>query len=167
MLSFHHFGEARIPGKNMRALYVHKDYITQSAIPQDLFQRALAVLHEKHPKFNYTIVKYDGATQNVSFLHSPNWDSADEPLMDEGISVSPTGETKVRKSNTLYHQKWQMVGDDYEGFDVGKSKKRTELYQDAIRKLAKKKGVHPREYLSRIGNPEFWQREVVPYIRKE
>lgn len=167
MLSFAHFTEARIPGKNMRALYVHKNYITKSAIPQDLFRQALDVLRLKHPKFQYTIVKYDGATQNISFLHSPNWDTAEEPLMDVGISVSPTGETKVRKSNTLYHQKWQMVGDDYTGFDVEKSKKRTAAYQDAIRKLVKKKGVHPREYYSRIGNPEFWRREVVPYISKK
>jgi hypothetical protein len=161
--------EERKIGKKMgTALYVHKDYVGQSAIPKEAHEKALAVLHKNHPDFEHTIVKHDSANGNVSFLHSPDWDTAHEPHIKDSVCVKCDGTSKYSKPKAdpqIYHQKWSFGGDDYKGFDVERSKKRTKQYMSAVDHVKKTTG-DPR-VSSKIGTKSYWEREVVPHIRED
>lgn len=123
-----------------------------------------------NPEFIFTIVRWNNKTNDFSFLYCPDWDSADEPTIEESIKVSYHG--KITKSNKksdpqIYHQKWQFVGSDYTGFDIEESKQRTKDYQAAINEIAKKKGISTREISSKIGTLSYWEKEVVPFIKRQ
>lgn len=156
-------------GKRMgNDLYVHRDYVSQSEIPNDLHEKAFKILKQHYPDFNHTIVKYNKNTNNISFLTTSDWDSASEPLVDHSIQVKADGAiSKPRIVNQIYHKKHEFVGPDYTGFDIEKSKQREKAYTKTIQKLADSNGVSSRYYSSRIGSPDFWNKEVVPHIKPE
>lgn len=104
------------------AVYIHKEYA--HVLPDDLRQYESAV-HQQYPDFEYTIIKYDLRGQGVSFLLSPDFDTANEPLITEYVTVKPDGSTKKGKSKTIYHHKWLFVKDDYKGFNVEESIQRS------------------------------------------
>ncbi|MEI6800871.1 MAG: DUF5824 family protein, partial [Pseudomonadota bacterium] len=148
---------SRRVGKRMgHDIYVHKNYTDLAGIPEDI----LSVAKEHLPQdFKYQIVKYNKQTNSLSFIQSPDFDSADEPIVGNAIKVSADGKTSITKQKTdpqIYHHKWEMVPDNYPGFDVNKSKKRSQNWRSVI-------GVN-REVSSRIGTKSYWDREVVPRI---
>lgn len=169
MKSFVEFlSEERRIGKKMADYYVHKDYVDQSPIPKDVYNNALSALKKEHPDFEPTIVKHNPKNDNISFLHSPDWDSAHEPQIKDSVLVTPEGSTKYtapKKEPQIYHQKWQFVGDDYKGFDVERSKRRTKQYQAAIEKKATDTGQPTKQISSRIGYKSYWDKEIVPHIQ--
>lgn len=100
-------------GKQMGgALYVHSNY--ENVLP-DISQYK-RVLKEKFSDFKYNILKYTPTA--VTFLQSPDFDTANEPMISEYVTVKEDGNAKRGKTNTIYHHKWLFVGDDYTGFDV-------------------------------------------------
>lgn len=158
--------EERKIGKKMgTALYVHKDYVEQSAIPKDAHDAALSSLKKNFPDFKHTIVKHDTATGNTSFLHSPDWDTAHEPQIKDSVCVKSDGSCKYSKPKAdpqIYHQKWAFGGDDYKGFDVERSKLRTKQYAKAVEHVKKTTGDS--KVSSKIGTKSYWDREIVPHI---
>jgi len=151
-------------------VWVHKNYVDQSVIPKDVHDTALKVLKEKYPDYNYDIVRYDKKTNDMGFIQSPNFDSAPEPTVGDSVTIKPSGEHKFNKAGQkeqIYHQKETMVGDDYTGFDVNKSKTRTERYQAALKKLADENGVSTKHYTTRMGYKDFWDKEIVPHIKED
>ena len=76
-------------------------------------------------------------------------DTADEPSLYDSIKVDIDGKTKYSKydeSNPpIYHHKWLFVKDDYKGFDVEKSKERSQKWLTL-------KDID----FSRIGFKKFW-----------
>lgn len=153
-------------GKRMgKDLYVHKDYISQTDIPKDVYDNAQKILKDKHPSHEYTIVKHNKDDNSISFLHSPDWNDSHEPYIKDSVKVHANGNTSYNKPKSdpqIYHQKWQFVGDDYKGFDVERSKLRTKQYQAAIDRYKQKTG--DMNVSKRIGNKSFWEREIVPDI---
>ena len=91
---------------------------------------------------------------------SPNWDSAQEPLATTGLKVSD-GKIKKLNINQIYHHKWLFVKDDYKGFNVDDSVKRS-LAWLPLRKEDKIKNVK----WSSIGRQKAWN-TVVPHIPKD
>ncbi len=153
-------------GKRMgRTTYVHKNYVDRSGIPKDAHDRALKTLNKVHPGFDYTVVKHNAETGAVSFLHSPDWDTAHEPHIRDSMTVSADGTAKYNKPKSdpqIYHQKWAFVGDDYKGFDVERSKLRTKQYRAAVEKV--KKATGDNTVSSKIGSKAYWEKNIVPHI---
>lgn len=155
-------------GKKMgNDMYVHKDYVHTTDIPHDVLNRAKEHLEKNHPNFDYTIIKHNKETNNVSFLKSPDWDTEHEPHIHDSVLVKQSGETKYmppKKDKQIYHQKWQFVGDDYKGFDVERSKLRTKQYTNAINDL--KQSTGDLSISKKIGSKSYWEQNIVPHIKE-
>ena len=129
------------------AIYVHRDY-------QDVLAHAVSRAKLQIPAdFKYAIVKYMMATQTSSFIDSPDFDFADEPIVGDLFIVKNDGTIKKRKQLQdpyIYHHKWLFVADNYRGFDVEVSKLRS-LAWLALENVDK----------TRIGRKSYWERQVV------
>jgi hypothetical protein len=124
-------------------VYVHKMYA-------DLFPDIngyLIRLNEVAPNFEFNIIKYCGSKDSVSFLNSPNFDTADEPTITDYVVVNRDGSHKKGKSNTIYHHKWLFVRDDYPNFDVDEAFARSRDWLQL-----------PDIDFTRIGKPEVWNK---------
>ena len=129
-------------------VYVHQVY-------ESVFGECVEVACKHLPKdFDFTVVKLNLATKAVTFISSPDFDTADEPIVGRFILVRADGTTLDRKQLAdpyIYHHKWLMVMDDYTEFDVEQSKQRS-LQWLALNDVDK----------SRIGRKSFWDEHVLP-----
>ena len=110
-------------GKQMGSnIYVHKS-------SKHILGGVINKIKSLMPKnLKYEVIKYNETTGNISFINSPDWNTADEPTVGTSILIKPTGvvNTTVQKSNPqIYHHKWLFVNDGYTGFNVEESKKRS------------------------------------------
>lgn len=139
-------------GKRMGGdLYLHKQYADE--IDQDLYND----YKDKLPKgFKYNILKYNKNNETISFINSPDFDTADEPIVGDSYKVSKNGITYTRQKNPpqIYHHKWLFVDDDYKGFDVDKAKERSRKWLMISDKIN----------MSKIGNKKYWDEEVLPLL---
>ena len=138
-------------GKQMgNQVYVHRMY--QDVLPQDILSNAL----EAAGDFPYNIVKYDTKTQNVTFVQSPDWDTNPEPTVGKQLLVKADGSVREMRPSSdpwIYHHKWLFVKDDYPGFDVKASKRRSIDWMS----------LYDIDY-SRIGKKSFWETNVLPRL---
>ena len=133
------------------SLYVHQNY--EQVIPQEILGAAKQQLDD----FPYNIVKYAPSTGNVTFIWSPDFDRADEPVVGPALLIKPDGTKKSIKPSSdpwIYHHKWLFVKDDYPGFDVQASKQRSLQWMSL-----------PNIDYSRIGKKSFWDRNVLPLLK--
>ena len=106
--------------------------------------------------FEYTVIKHNEMNGNVSFIHCPDFDEAEEPSTGDYAVVKADGTVSLHKSLEdpyIYHHKWLFVADDYEGFDVAASQARS-LAWLALDDVDK----------SRIGRASYWHQNVVPRL---
>ena len=132
------------------AIYLHRAY--EPALGRGV-ERAKSLIPSD---FQYTIVKQNLATGAISFIDSPDFDTAPEPTVGDTWIVRADGTTRFRKQAAdryLYHHKWLMVGDDYQGFDVRESQRRSRAWVvlDGIDR-------------SRIGRKSYWTSVVLPQL---
>ena len=135
-------------------LYVHKNYAIEAGVPADQLKFALSKIPAD---FDYTVIKYNPKSGMFSFIESPDFDTADEPISGTSLRVAPDGTVKTTKQAVdpwIYHHKWQWVPDDYTGFDVEQSKQRSRQWQDL-----------PDVDKSRIGKKSYWDTNVIPRIK--
>ena len=132
------------------AVYVHRRY-------EDVFGDAVAAAKVHLPAgFEYQVVKSVARTGNISFVASPDFDTAHETIVGEILTVRPSGILKRRRQLDdpyIYHHKWLFVSDDYDGFDVGASKSRSERWMDLT-------DVDR----TRIGRKRYWEEQVLPRL---
>lgn len=131
-------------------LYVHKSNIGEllSKISTEDAMHIQGIM--KGFGKDYEIVKFDPKTKKLSLIESPNWDTANEPDVGNSYCFSDVScETfkTVKASGKIYHSKWLFVAPDYEGFDVGKAKERTEEW-NSIPDIS--------EHRKRIGSKKYW-----------
>lgn len=146
----------RIGKRQPDTIYVHKEYTKEAGVPQDLLDTAKKHLPKDH---QYEVIKYNYKDGSISFIGSPDFNESPEPIVGDAIKVNADGKltiTKQKKDPQIYHHKWEMVGDDYSGFDVEESKERSRRWREVV---AGDKAV-----LSRIGTKSYWEREVVPKL---
>lgn len=140
----------------VKAHYVHIsniDEMIEKHIPAEEKDSLISFLSQAKDEYDFTIVKYDSG--NLTLIYSSDWDTANEPLVDvcyrwkKGEWFAEDGtisKPKVMKNGRqIYHNKWQFVSADYQGFDVEKAKERTKLW-NSIPNLNK----------SKIGNKTYW-----------
>lgn len=133
------------------AVYVHRNY-ENDVVPKDvLFQTK-----RKLKAFHYNIVKYVIKTGAITFIHSPDFDTVDEPMVGEQLLVKPDGSTRLMKPSGdpwIYHHKWLWVKDDYRGFNVEEAKRRSLVWMS----------LSDIDY-ARIGKKSFWEKNVIPKL---
>jgi len=138
-------------GKRMGdCLYVHKNYT--HLLDQDLYQAAKAYASQP-----FDIVKINTGQRRVSFIASPNWDSAPEPTVGASELVYPHSGSVLEyaERGMIYHHKWLFVGDDYSGFDVEESYERSRKWLSL-----------PDVDMNRIGQKTYWEKEVIWRMNK-
>jgi hypothetical protein len=128
-------------------VYAHKAYETQ--FPG--VAKAKAMLPGN---FVYHVVKYNLTTREFSFIISSDFDTNHEPSVEGGIKVGAKGLKVFKNAGWIYHHKWLFVTDDYSGFDVEESKKRSEKWT-ALANVDK----------SRIGQRAYWETKVLPRLK--
>ena len=132
------------------ATYVHRLY---EGLLGEAVVNAKAHLPED---FGYTVVKLCEKTGMVSFIASPDFDVAPEPVVGDSIAVRPDGRVSRRKQLAdpyIYHHKWLFVADDYEGFDVEESKRRSLAWSSL-----------PNIDRRRIGRRNYWVKHVLAQL---
>ncbi|QDT51701.1 hypothetical protein Pan258_57930 [Symmachiella dynata] len=133
-------------------VYVHRFY---ESVLGECLKEARGFLPND---FEYTVIKLNLMTKAVTFISSPDFDSADEPIVSRFIVVRADGTTLDRKQLAdpyIYHHKWLMVKDCYTGFDVERSKRRSLLWL-ALNDVDK----------SKIGRKSHWDKHVIPKLDK-
>jgi len=134
-------------------LYFHKKYVDEY-IDKDFYNE----LKSNLPKdFKFNIIKYNEKNETISFIYSPDFDTADEPIVSDAYKVTKTGnvtKTKEKSPPQIYHHKWMFVKDDYNGFNVPKSIERSKRWLDVSDKIN----------MSKIGSKSYWEEEVLPML---
>ena len=109
--------------------------------------------------FEYNILKINTKESKVSFIDSPDWNIASEPEVGDCYSVNEKNEVKFIKSKgQIYHHKWQFVKEDYEYFDVAKSKIWSDTWQNSD--VVKQLKIKDKNYLCKIGYKDYFDREI-------
>lgn len=135
------------------AVYVHRIY--EGLLPEPV---RIALKHLP-TDFDYTVVKFVEKDACVSFILCPEFDSAEEPVVGDILRIDAKGSKRFFRQQTdpfIYHHKWLFVMDDYEGFDVEKSKSRS------ISWLALD-GID----MQRIGRKSFWDSKILPLLSEK
>lgn len=132
------------------AVYVHRRY-------EGVFGAVVERAKRRLPgEFDYTVVKWQAASGAVSFIASPDFDTAAEPVVADVVTVGREGAARLRRKAAdpyIYHHKWLMVADDYDGFDVEHSKQRSRR-QLALADVDRR----------RIGRRSYWLAHVAPRL---
>ena len=134
------------------AVYVHRKYESVFGPPVDDARKRLPQDSE------YTVVKLNLANSTFSFIQVSDFDTAPEPTVGAVIIVKQDGTTRSIRPPTdpfIYHHKWLFVADDYDGFDVEESKRRSLAWMSL-----------PDVDKARIGRKSYWETDVVPRIRE-
>ena len=139
-------------GKKMGyQIWIHKDYVSDILTSEEYnkFKKELP------SEFEFDVLRWDDKNQELGFISSPDFDTANEPLVGliqkvkNNNGVYELGKPQnPPKDPLIYHHKWTFVKDDYKGFDVEESKKRTIEWKT---KLGIDKATS-----SRIGRLSFW-----------
>lgn len=145
----------RKPGKLVRNnLYIHRDYIDCYDIPESLYITRFDRMNGKDMP-GVDVLKYDTILNIVSVISCFDFDGEDEPVI-QMVWTDLRQINYTRDSGPIYHHKWMMVGDDYKGFDVEASKKRTERIKKYLAQVPGKK--------NKIGNGHYWRNFVEPWL---
>lgn len=131
-------------------LYIHKQY--SNILEQKSFQQATNTLKNFDPNFQYNIVKHNTKNNSYSFISCTNFDTQEEPTVGKCINVNNKQEVKIiqeKQDPQIYHHKWLFVKDDYQGFDVEQSIKRSLEWKTILGRNT--------SISSKIGFLSFWQ----------
>jgi len=158
--------------KVIDAIYFHKDYLydmiyKHKLVPKEVHDKASLECMANY--YNWEILKYDSRKRTFTFIGCPCFDYHFEPAITYTLTYNfHTDKVTERhyqdgtipaKNPPIYHHKWLMVSDDYSRFSVEQVKMRSILIEQVIKKYHINK--------SKIGFLNFWQKEVMPLIRKE
>ena len=133
--------------------YLHKSNIKELNIEDmELPVRCEDLLKEKNlDAFNsYVVIKIDGKNSSVSFIESDDFDTAHEPTVGDAHKITLDGGykvTKKKKNPQIYHHKWSFVSNDYNGFDIEQSKRRSQEWETKLASVNK----------SKIGYKSYWE----------
>lgn len=139
----------------MQQIYFHRQYLNEiDIVNRELIKCLIKELDEKGFEFN--IIRYSLSKQtNIAFINSPDFDTSDEPFIkDSYLYIGNLIHVGERAFKQIYHHKWLFVKDDYSGFDVAKSKARSEKWL-----------ALPGIDYNRIGYQDYWNKNVIPKIK--
>ena len=132
-------------------IYIHRQYANKIITSNDLasfYDYAYGEIgHFDWNTLRLTKGKYSNFRE-ITFQFSKDFDTADEPTVNESVSVSQWGDhVRVTKTpHLIFHHKWQWVEPNYKGFDYYKSKARSDLWKPFVSS----------KELCKIGNKNYW-----------
>ena len=129
-------------------LYFHKQYAHLFPSLGPKLAWAMRIANAAHSLLGYTCLRWDTESNSISFQWSPDFDTADEPVVTKTITVKMTSQVNITTPAKLqiWHHKWLWVRDDYQGFDVEASKARSLLWAPHVSAEEKRK----------IGYLKYW-----------
>jgi hypothetical protein len=148
--------EQRKPGKIVRNnLYIHRDYRHTADIPEHLYiTRYDRMMGKDMPGVD--IIKHDRNHGTVSLIKCFDFDGLEEPII-QMVWTDLRQINYTYYTGAIYHHKWMMVGDDYRGFDMEASKRRSERIKQV---MFENPGIAPNQ----IGNQVYWETRVLPLL---
>lgn len=134
------------------AYYVHKSNLNELFFLCGIEDREHIIrvidLAKMYLLLDFEIVKFDIKTKNVSLIQCSTWNTLNEPIVEDSYCFHPDFSYKIVKGGTkVYHNKWQFVAENYDGFDIECAKERTKLWNSI---------PNIKDYKSKIGNKDFW-----------
>jgi hypothetical protein len=139
------------------ALYIHRKYAENLYI--DVATLIRGWNGNIPPDFN--IIKLSLSTADITLLNSPDFDTAPEPsILEYWHYSSSSDQWKYHRyaeddNAPVYHHKWLFVMDDYSGFDVEESKRRSEWIESLpIKHLSIGYQRQWKEILEKFGSSE-------------
>jgi hypothetical protein len=117
-------------------LYFHKSY-AERILKKDseLFHFFLSI--ESKVPFEYTVIRWDTVTNDISFEECSEFDQEREPTVGKIIKFSNSGEAGlVKEYRSIFHHKWTMVDNSYTGFDVKESWEWSKKWLSTLRETA-------------------------------
>ena len=139
--------------KVLHCLYVHEsniDELFHKIRESEKEKISFIIKSKKENGFDFQVIKYNIKDKKVSLIQSPDWDTANEPIVGDSLTIDIiSGEEKLTKQKPnnpqIYHSKELFVRSDYKGFDIAKAKERTKLW-NSIPNIEKNK----------IGYKKYW-----------
>ncbi len=125
-------------------VYIHRQYAAE--IPGI----DLAIRKAGEHLLWWEVVKWNTRTNDITIINCRDFNDIPEPHVDESVLVRPDGSTKfiaAADDPWVYHHKWMMVADDFDGFDVAVAKARSKWWS-----------ALPGIDRSRIGKFSHWDR---------
>lgn len=103
--------------------------------PKDVYERALEILREYYPNYEFTHIMYDPNKERIRFDYSNDFDSCTEPeFVDAKDVYYNLGYAEEGKHSGVWHHRQWWVDDDYEGFDLKRNNSWTDFYGGFIKK---------------------------------
>jgi len=158
-----------------QSLYLHVSAIGElSELQQGKVTKAFEIARSHFPglqKENVTLIKI--SPMNISFIVSPDWDTAMEPRINFSYVVHcsstgyPAGGSCVkfldyRDKHIIYHHKWAFCAASYDGFNRSDSMAWSQYWTEhpAVKALSKRDP----KWRSKIGNYDYWKKNVLDEI---
>lgn len=125
-------------------------------------RKALKIIERNIPNsvghFKYDVVRYDEKNNTFCFILVDDFDENPEPVIYAWVTVNLNNNqikgTICENNRPIYHHKWLMVTDDYNGFDLDEAKERSQKIQEC--NFNKNK----------MGRSEFWNEHCLPILEK-
>lgn len=130
------------------SIWAHVSYAAE-LVPNELY--ACAINHSEL-NFTPTVFRYDICASSVALFECSGFNESNEPVIGRSLLVKANGDARLTEqpeNPLVYHHKWLFVKDDYQGFDVSRSKSRSLQWKQIL-------GVS-RYHSSRIGRQGYWQ----------
>jgi hypothetical protein len=102
-----------------------------------------------------TVIRYDPATNFIALIACDDFDASHEPTVGNSLLIKPEGSnlTKKGKNPLIYHHKWLMVRDSYNGFNVSIAMRRSLAWKSLMGANSK--------LSSKIGRTDFWNQWIM------
>lgn len=139
-------------------VYIHRSQI--ESLSPEIKEKINNNISRLPGDFEPTVIRYNTKDGTMSFMESKSFDSVSEPTVDRSILVDANGNiSQPRKGSTVYHRKYEMVPENYQGFDIQKNKERVAKYEEKL----KEQGV-PK---NKIGSSSFWNKWIKDFMANE
>lgn len=114
----------------------HRNYI-KAIVPEPVLIAATESAHENCPAILRlaNAFQYNTADRSLAFDYSPDFDFTDEPMLAASFTFHQDGMCQfvpVSEDPIIWMHRWQWVGDDYTGFSVIESMRRSAALCNAI-----------------------------------
>ena len=139
-------------GKKMgNQLWFHKEY-AKEIIGKELYSEFISQFKNA---FEFEVIRWEEKKNEIAFIESVDFLNSKEPLVGRVQRIQKENNEFIfgklmnqQKDPLIYHHKWLFVKDDFVGFSVEQSKKRSIEWKSVA-------GVD-RQLSSKIGRLSFW-----------
>lgn len=140
--------------KVVSCLYFHKTNTPAIMAQESWFDKALgkAIMFMEKNKYPWEVIKLNNKDRRFSLINAIGWNKLYEPIVGDSYIFDEDGYfvKTVKGNKQVYHQKHLFVADDYTGFDIQESIKRTQIIE-ALPEIKGTKGIK-----SKISSLYFW-----------